>query len=135
MATAKYQKAKVALLILFITLSACSSWRSVTERTLDHVHEAAMIAREAGFPLLAQECRKVAQECRDRGDRVCEPLKPCVAKIRKFSLALQGIQLGVMNGKAAVALSQQKQAGEIVSKVLSLLLELQNQLKEMGLPL
>jgi hypothetical protein len=120
---------------LILLLFGCAGWQDAGRRTLDHVHESGVVAREIGLPIYDQLCKKKAIACRAVNDKVCEPLVKCHEEMDKFKLSLKSIQFLFIDGKYAIDVASQDSAKEVISKAMVLLLDIRKQLAELGVTL
>jgi hypothetical protein len=123
------------LLLLAVLLSGCSGFIGNANRTLDHIHEAGVVAREIGLPIYDAQCKDIAMECRRSEDSICQDLVLCHSRMDRFGLTLKSVQFLFINGKIAFAQNNKQDLSAIVSRALEVLSRLNHQLAELGVKL
>lgn len=127
-----------ALLVGLIALAACNGcagWQETVDTGLNYAHQAGVAARETGSDLIDTKCLAEAQKCIARGitrPSDCPAYEKCDQVRDYIAKALIALQMAVLDGKAALAVGDQKGADAAAAKAIALADQIRKQLAELG---
>jgi hypothetical protein len=121
------------LVLLLVFLPACAGWQTKAETALGKTHQAAKAISTVVEPILRTKCVKIAKDCADNNDTICNPLTDCQADRHKINDAIKTIHIAVAAGKTFVALGDEKKGLDMVAKALAELAKVQTLAAKHGL--
>lgn len=124
------------LIVAALLLTSCASFKDTTNSVLDHADDAAVVAREVGYPLFDKRCGEFAVACREDNDQVCQPLKDCHEAMEVFDTILKSVHFLVVDTRSALDVyDDEEPILERVAKILALLEQIRSHLVALGVKL
>lgn len=113
--------------------SGCATFKDGANNTLNYAHTAGVGLRESVLPVITAVCEAEVGKCEALGDSECPKWQACAAVRRKIAIGFMTLQLAIMDANAAIAVGDETEISKAVDKVISVLIDIRKQLKEVGL--